>query len=143
MSVEGGTLIVSNIGATAFTAGDSFQLFNAASFSGAFANVILPPLSAGLAWNTNNLNTAGTLSVIINARPGFGAVASSGGSLIFTGAGGVANGSFYLLGATNLANPATNWLRLLTNQFDAGGNFDFTNGFVTNAPQKFYRLQLP
>jgi hypothetical protein len=49
----GGTLIVTNIGVVALAAGDSFKLFNAASYSGAFAKVILPPLPAGLGWNTN------------------------------------------------------------------------------------------
>ena len=58
---NGGTLIITNIGADALAAGDSFKLFNAASYSGAFASAVLPPLPAGLAWNTNSLNTNGTL----------------------------------------------------------------------------------
>ena len=66
---EGGTLIVTNIGGMAFTAGDSFKLFNASIFNGAFANVILPTLSAGLAWNTNTLSTGGTLSVVSTIVP--------------------------------------------------------------------------
>ena len=40
---NGGALIVTNIGATALAAGDSFQLFNAAAYNGAFASIILPP----------------------------------------------------------------------------------------------------
>jgi autotransporter-associated beta strand protein len=70
----GGTLIVTNIGATALAAGDSFKLFNAGSYNGSFANVILPPLPAGLGWNTNSLNTSGTLSVVIIAKPVIGTV---------------------------------------------------------------------
>ena len=34
---NGGTLIVTNIGAAALANGNSFKLFNAASFNGAFA----------------------------------------------------------------------------------------------------------
>jgi hypothetical protein len=30
----------------------------------------------------------------------------------------------------------------LTNQFDAGANFNFTNPIALNAPQNFYLLQL-
>lgn len=138
---EGGMLVVTNIGATALAAGDSFKLFNAANYSGAFANVVLPSLPAGLAWNTNNLNTSGALSVVIAAKPVIGSVMISGNSLVFNGAGGVGGANFYLLGATNLASPLTNWTLLLTNQFDGGGNFNFTNPFGTNA-QSFYRLQL-
>jgi hypothetical protein len=48
-----------------------------------------------------------------------------------------------LLGSTNLALPLVNWTRVVTNQFDASGNFLITNSFGANAPQNFYRLQLP
>ena len=42
---EGGTLIVTNSGATALAAGDSFNVFNAASYQGAFSNVVLPSIA--------------------------------------------------------------------------------------------------
>ena len=58
----GGTLVVTNL-AGALLAGDSFKLFQAGSMSGAFNSNALPSLSAGLAWNTNNLNR-GVLSVV-------------------------------------------------------------------------------
>jgi autotransporter-associated beta strand protein len=60
----GGTLNVTNIGATALAAGNSFKLFNAGSYSGSFANVVLPSLPAGLGWNTSSLNASGTISVV-------------------------------------------------------------------------------
>ena len=59
----GGTLEVTNIGATAFAAGDSFQLFSASTRSGSFAAVTLPPLTGGLVWNTTALATTGTIAV--------------------------------------------------------------------------------
>jgi autotransporter-associated beta strand protein len=139
---NGGTLIVTNIGVTALANGDSFKLFSAASYSGAFANVILPQLPAGLGWNTNFINTSGTISVIIATRPVIGSISISGNGLGLSGTGGVANANFYLLGATNIATPVSDWARLLTNQFDIGGNFNFTNAAGTNA-QNFYLLQLP
>jgi autotransporter-associated beta strand protein len=64
----GGTLIVTNIG-PALVAGDTFPLFNAGSFAGSFANIILPPLDPGLHWNTNLLATAGVISVAAPAAP--------------------------------------------------------------------------
>jgi autotransporter-associated beta strand protein len=140
---NGGTLIVTNIGVAALTNGDSFTLFNAASYSGGFAKVILPPLPAGLGWNTNALNSSGTLSVVIIAKPVIGTVSISGGGLALAGTGGVANANFYLLGSTNLSTPVSNWTRLLTNQFDGSGNFNFTTAMNTNSPQSFYLLQLP
>jgi hypothetical protein len=63
---------------------------------------------------------------------------------MFNGSGGVGSANFYLLGTTNLASPLTNWTRLLTNQFDNDGNFNFgfTNAANTNSTQNFYLLQL-
>jgi fibronectin-binding autotransporter adhesin len=138
---NGGTLIVTNIGATALTSGNSFKLFNAGSYTGAFAKIILPPLPAGLGWNTNSLNTNGVLSVVVVTKPFVASAAISANGFAFAGTGGVANANFYLLGSTNLSTPATNWTRLFTNQFDGNGNFNFTNPLGTNA-QSFYLLQL-
>jgi hypothetical protein len=63
---QGGSLMVTNIGTNALAAGDSFKLFNAASFSGAFTNIVLPPLASGLNWNTTTLASNGTLAVVWN-----------------------------------------------------------------------------
>jgi autotransporter-associated beta strand protein len=141
--INGGTLVVTNIGSTALANGDSFKLFNAASYSGAFANAILPALPAGLAWNTGALNSAGVLTVIVTPHPVIGQVILSGGGLVFNGGTGAGYASFYLLGATNFSTPISNWTRLLTNQFDAGGNFNFTNPVNSGWPQGFYLLQIP
>ena len=138
---SGGTLIVTNIGAGALANGDTFKLFNAAGYSGSFSKLILPALPAGLGWNTNAINTNGTLSVVITTKPVIGGVGISGAGLTMSGTGGVANANYYLLGTTNLAT--TNWLRLLTNQFDNSGNFNFTNAPNTNWPQGYYQLQVP
>jgi autotransporter-associated beta strand protein len=139
----GGTLMVTNIGVTPLAGGDRFRLFNAASYSGTFSKVILPPLPTGLAWNTNALNTSGSLSVVITAQPVIGMISLAGNGLGFTGTGGVANANYYLLGATNLTTPLSDWTRLLTNQFDPGGNFNFTNAMNRDSSSRFYLLQLP
>jgi autotransporter-associated beta strand protein len=139
----GGTLIVTNIGVVALAAGDSFKLFSAASFSAAFAKVILPPLPAGLGWNTNSLNTNGVLSVVVTTKPFISSAGMAGNGFVFGGTGGVAGANFYLLGSTNLAASLTNWTRRLTNQFDGNGNFNFTNAFDPNSSSTFYLLQVP
>ena len=59
----GGTLTVTNIGPDPLAAGDSFDLFNAGTFSGGFGSVTLPALGVGLKWYTNNLAVNGTISV--------------------------------------------------------------------------------
>ena len=79
--------------------------------------------------------------VVVTARPVIGSISISANSLVFSGSGGVGSANYYLLGSTNLAMPSSNWTRLLTNQFDNSGNFNFTNPFGTNT-QSFYQLQL-
>jgi autotransporter-associated beta strand protein len=61
----GGILSVINLGPP-LQDGDSFQLFSAASFAGAFTAIALPPLPNGLWWNTKLLTTSGVISVGTN-----------------------------------------------------------------------------
>ena len=72
-----------------------------------------------------------------------GGITLVGTGVAFNGTNGAPNGNFYLLGSSNLALPLAQWTRLATNQFGPNGNFNFTNASATNAPQEFYRLQLP
>ena len=58
----GGTLVVSNAGAT-LTGGEVFTNFVATAYSGAFAQTVLPMLSSGLNWYTGMLMMDGTLKV--------------------------------------------------------------------------------
>lgn len=138
----GGTLNVTNLGGAPFAKGDSFTLFNAGSYAGSFASLVLPPLPSGLGWSVSTLNTAGVLTVV-TAPPVINSVAAFPGALVFHGSSGTPGANFYLLGATNLATPMTNWTRLLTNSFDNNGNFDFTNLLNPNSPPAFFRLQAP
>lgn len=139
----GGTLAVLDQGSGILAAGDRFRLFNATAYNLAFATVDLPALPAGLAWDVSQLPSAGMISVAPINPPELGSVKVSGNALIFRGTGGVPAGDYYLVGTTNLATPFTNWTRLITNQFDARGDFNFTNQIDPDWPQGFYRLLLP
>ena len=59
------------------------------------------------------------------------------------GSGGVTNGTYCVLATTNLALPYNQWQLMMTNPFDASGNFSFTNSPGPNVPQMFYTLQVP
>ena len=137
--IEGGTLNVTN--SSAFATGDSFKIFNAGIFSGAFAGFNLPSLPAGLAWNTSALNQSGTLSVVAVTSPVIGSVKVSNGNLVVSGTGGPEGMPYDVQVTTNLLSPQ--WTSLATNQFDAGGNFIFTNAVNPGSPQSYYRLQMP
>jgi len=139
----GGTLVVSNLSSTALAAGDRFPLFSASSFAGAFTSINLPSLDAGLAW-TNKLLADGSIQVISLPIPRFSAFLRSGATnLVFGGTGGPTNASYRVLTSTNVAVPLINWVTLLTNQFDANGNFTFTNSISLSVPTRFYRLSVP
>lgn len=64
-----GRMIVTNLSGT-LAAGDSFKLFDATSYSGAFTTVTLPPLTGNLFW-TNRLALDGTIAVLspVNTTP--------------------------------------------------------------------------
>jgi hypothetical protein len=139
---NGGTLVVTNLNGT-LAPGDSFKLFNAASYTGSFTAVTLPALNNGLAWNKTALATAGVITVVSNTPPRIGGISFNGGSFILSGSNGVSGNSYYVIGSTNLALPLTNWTRLVTNLFDAGGNFGWTNSISAGSRQFFYSLLVP
>lgn len=138
--VLGGLLNVTNSGG--FGVG-TYTLF---TYGGALTlgNLSIASAPAGFACAIST-NTPGQINLIVSPPPPpqFGNISLAGGNLVLTGAGGSSNGTFVVLTATNLALPVSNWTRLLTNQFDGVGNFNLTNDLDTNAPQTFYRLELP
>jgi len=141
---EGGSLVVSNSGAAAFTAGDSFKLFSATGgYAGAFSSFSLPALNSGLTWNTDRLVVDGSLTVVSTSPPATTGVNYSGGNLVWRGTGGTPNWNYYILSSTNLALPVAQWTVTATNQFDAGGNFNCTNAVTgANGSQQFYILEV-
>ena len=68
-------------------------------------------------------------------------VSSAGtGKVVLTGSGGTAGNSYVVLSATNL-NPPVVWSPVVTNTFDGGGNFDYTNTVNTGTAKLFLRIQ--
>lgn len=141
--IYGGTLEITNLSTNSFSAGESFKLFNAASYAGAFTNIVPAIPALNLAWDTNNLGN-GVLGIVASPtpRPEISAVSTRAGSFIFSGTNGVRDWPYCILASTNLTTPLTNWARVATNYFDANGDFDFTNSFAPDLPQTFYLLQL-
>lgn len=61
--VYGGTLAITNMGATSFTAGDKFQLFQAAGYQGKFGAISPETPGDMLYWDSLQLTVDGSLSV--------------------------------------------------------------------------------
>jgi hypothetical protein len=120
----GGPLTVSDLGPSALAAGNSFQVFSASGYSGAFTSVTLPPLSAGLTW-TNKLLVNGSIQVLSVLSSRIGNIAQSGTNVVISGTNGPPNGTYFVLASTNISLPLTNWAPVLTNQFDAQRQLHF------------------
>jgi autotransporter-associated beta strand protein len=136
----GGTLNLTNlsgfgVGAyTLFTYGGSLSL----------GTVTLGAKPAGYNYSINTA-TPGQVKLVVapTTPPTFGNLLVSGNNFMMSGGSGVPLGNYYVISSTNLDLPLANWTRLLTNQFDAAGNFSLTNLLNPELPQGFYRLQLP
>ena len=60
----GGTLVVTSVSGTVFVAGDTFQLFGAAQYTGTFNATNLPALGTGLKWSLTGLTKNGSIQVV-------------------------------------------------------------------------------
>jgi autotransporter-associated beta strand protein len=110
---EGGTLTLTNISTNALAAGDSFKLFNAATYVGAFTNYMLPALANNLAWDTSRLALSGNLAVaaipIITNQPQSLAVNPGSAASFTVGATGTGPLAYqWQKNGTNISGATTN-----------------------------------
>jgi hypothetical protein len=139
----GGTLSLTNLaGSLAIT--DSFKLFHATAYSGAFTNLTPAIPALNLGWNTSTLTSDGSLRIasLPTPQPRIGGFFFNGSSFVLSGSNGVAGWTYQLLTSTNLSQPLASWTIVSTNVFDAAGNFIVTNQPAADAPQRFYLLRL-
>jgi autotransporter-associated beta strand protein len=136
----GGTLRLTNLAGT-LVAADSFRLFYATSYTGVFNDIVPRTAGPGLVWDTTSLTTSGTLRVATVPRPGIALVALADGMFVLSGTNGVPNATYCVLASTNPALPLTQWTRVETNLFSAGGVFSFAS--TPAEQQQFYLLELP
>jgi hypothetical protein len=139
----GGTLLVTNVGANLIESGNSFTLFETATFSGKFAATNLPTLWPGLSWNTTALNSSGVISVTDTViPPKITNSAVIGGNFVIKGSGGLAGATFNVISSTNVAAPLVNWTIVSTNVFVSDGSFNITNAINPAEMQHYYLLIL-
>ena len=112
----GGNLNVANVGGDQ-TGGETYKLFDAPNFTGAFANIVLPTLPLGLSW-TNTLTVNGSIAVLgtVTPPPPSGLAITntilSGTELIISGSGGTNGDTFSVWSAINVAAAFVNWSTL-------------------------------
>ena len=139
----GGTLQLTNLFGS-LGHGNSFKLFNAAHFTGAFASLSPASPGGGLRWDTNQLNVDGTLRVfsVPTPAPTLISVSHSGGSVQISASGGIPYDPCYLRTSTNLVAPLLEWTPCATDRFDSAGNVSIVQAADPGAPQRFYRLSV-
>jgi hypothetical protein len=132
----GGTLNLVNVSGSPLAIGNTFQVFSATNYSGSIASFNPPTPGTGLAWRLSG----GTISVVTGSStvPVVGSAKIVSGSLVLTGSGGTPNGNYSVYATTNLVSGV--WLPVLTNTFDASGNFAVTNTVAPGVPAQFYRV---
>jgi autotransporter-associated beta strand protein len=139
----GGALQLTSLG-DQITVGDSFKIFYAANYSGAFTGVAPSTPGVGLVWNTNNLAINGALAVALGAvQPQITQIFLSGTNLAWTGSGGAAGASFSVISSTDLTMPLAAWNVVGAGVFDVTGNFAVTNGSSAASPARFYSIRIP
>lgn len=137
----GGTLNLVNISGAPLTAGNSFQIFTGASYSGSFTSVTPSTPGPGLAWDLSQLNS-GIINVIsAPAQPVISSETISGGNFIISGTNGSAGGNYVVLTSTNIALPLANWTPIATNSYDNTGAFRETNAINPALKRSFYLIQ--
>ncbi len=148
----GGTLVVTNLAGT-LTNTDSFKLFDAASYSGAFASITPAVPGAGLTWNTNTLTTDGILRItggqtsseptVIRFTSGSVQI-QNGTNLVFSGTNnGIGTYSMTLWSSTNVDTYLTNWVLESSNTYTSPMFGITNNNFGKGTPHKFYILRAP
>jgi len=143
----GGTLQlnIGGAGGEPLVLGDSVQLFQAASYLGAFNAIVPATPGDGLAWDMSGLAVNGTLKVTAapEPKPEVESVIQSGTDLILRGSGGVPGGTFHMLTSTDAALTLASWTRLATDTFSWDGRFSVTNTIQLDTPQRFFILEVP
>ena len=101
----------------------------------------------GFTFNSQNFGTASARPFLIVSavpRPGITAFSLVTTNLVLTATNGVAGGTYYVLGSTNLALPLSQWTPVATNVLSANGPFTITatNAVNGDSPsQQFFIIQ--
>jgi len=137
--IYGGLLSVSRLSAIAPTNGNSFKLFSAPIYGGAFSSINLPDPAPGLMW-TNRLLVDGTVAVVPLTPPTISHVKRFGTNLVLQVTGGSPGSVYDLLTSTNVTLPMASWTVIGGGNFDWMGKVTITNGIDRSEPERYLRV---
>jgi autotransporter-associated beta strand protein len=138
----GGSLVISNLGAQAFTNGTVLKLFDAVTYVPGPVSIQPTSPGPGLSWDTSYLLLDGTLRVTPTVPPTLTNPARrSDGNITFEINGTLGQG-YTVLGATNIALPLANWTILQSGTVTTTP-YVFSDLNATNYPRRFYGVSSP
>jgi autotransporter-associated beta strand protein len=138
----GGTLVVTNVGALAFTNGTIVKLFDAASYVAGPVSILPAAPAPGLMWDTSSLAVDGTLHVVTSTSPVLTYPSRlPDGNVSFAINGGLGQG-FTVRASTNVSLPFSTWTILQSGTITTVP-YIFSDLTATNYPVRFYRISSP
>jgi fibronectin-binding autotransporter adhesin len=148
LNFGGSVLNLTNLTGT-LAASDSFQLYRATAYAGAFGSIVPATPGANLTWDTSSLGTLGILRVAAavtgpTTNANITKVTLSGTNVLVHGTNNnVPNTSFHyvVLTTPNITNALSNWTPVVTNPFNPDGTFDYTNPIVPGTPRQFIDVE--
>ena len=142
-NLNGCTLIITNVGATGFSAGQSFKLFTAATYTVGPVSILPTVPGSGLAWDISSLGVDGTVRVIVQPAPPVvgGGVRLAGGTVGFT-LTGIAGQPYTIRASSELTAPLATWPVIESGTLPQS-SYLFTDPSATNTPKRFYNVSAP
>jgi hypothetical protein len=95
--------------------------------------------------DSQGATTAGAVNVTmvpLVVPSAFSAV-KSGGNVLLSASGASAGGAFHILQATDLTTPLTNWVTVVSSNFDNSGGISIPIPITAGVPQSFYMISVP
>ena len=135
----GGSLSI-HVDGEPLSEGDTFQVFEAASFHGTFASVDLPSLPFGLNWDLGELSNAGRIKVVALR---LAASTVAGNNLGLSASGGTPGSPYRVVASFDLATPLSTWEQIASGVFDRNGSFSISIPINPAEPQRYHAIRVP
>jgi hypothetical protein len=140
MTYNGGTLLVTNVGAPVITNGSVFKFFYATNYTSGAVTVAPPVPASGLVWDTSQLAVSGTLSVMpVKTNAPTLATSKSGNSLTLSWPQDHAGWRLQVQTNSATTGLGTNWFTVA----NSTNVLSITVPIVASNPCVFYRLVYP
>jgi hypothetical protein len=121
--------------------GETFKLFDAASYTGDFYEPYALPDLTGLplSWDPSSVPTTGILRLSGTLVPIVQSATSSGpGNFQLSGIGPT-NWNYSVVATTNITQPLSNWVQVASGTF-VSGTFTFSDPHAGLYPRRFYQV---